>query len=181
MPSMKKYAKRKPVLSSILLWILSVLITLACIAFQNRTGPTQPLIGDVPTALGTVHFKFLRSETIGKDLSIMLKDPVPEGVSCHVQYKRYKSTDDWSTASMQPGTFEFSRRGVSESVSGMGVRLPGLDERAGKYEYLVYIDDGTGNPVSITGEKPIYARYKAAVPMWLLFLHIIVVFLFIDL
>jgi hypothetical protein len=177
MQSMKKFANRKPLLSSILLWALAVLITLACFAFQNRTGPTQPLVGDVPTAVGTVNFKFLRSETIGKDLSIMLVDPVPEGISCKVQYRRYKSNDDWSTASMQPGTFEFSRRGVSESVSGMGVRLPSLKERAGKYEYFVHIDDGSGSPVSITGDKPIYARYKADVPMWLLLLHIIVVFL----
>lgn len=177
MPSLKNYVSRKPVLSRILLWIVAGLLTLSCIAFQNRTGPTQPLTGDIPTAVGTVYFKFLRSETIGKDLMIMLVDPIPEGVSSYVKYRRFKSHDEWATVLMKPGSFEFSRRGVTESVNGMGAALPSLEERAGKYEYFVYIGDGTGEPVSITGDKPIYARYKAEVPIAVLFMHIIVVFL----
>ena len=38
-------------------------------------------------------------------------------------------------------------------------------ERAGKYEYFVFLTDGTGKPFSVTGDKPIMARYKGAVPM----------------
>jgi hypothetical protein len=177
MPSINKSKSHRSILVKVLLWVLAALLTVACFAFQDRTGPTQPLIGDVPTAAGTVYFKFLRSETIGKALLIMLVDPVPKGVSAHVRYRRYKSNDEWSTMSMTPGTFEFSRRGVSESVEGMGAGLPSLGERAGKYEYFVYIDDGTEEPISVTGGRPVYARYKADVPMTVLFMHIIVVFL----
>jgi hypothetical protein len=176
MPSVGKSTSRKSALLSVLLWILSALLALACFAFQDRTGPTKPLIGEVPTAEGTVHFKFLRSETIGKELMIMLVDPVPARISAYVQYRRYKSDDDWSELAMKPGTFEFSRRGVTETVEGIGIGLPSLRERAGKYEYFVYIDDGTGDPVSVTGDRPVFARYKADVPMKVLFMHIIVVF-----
>jgi hypothetical protein len=54
--------------------------------------------------------------------------------------------------------------------------LPGLKERAGKYEYFVYVLDGIHPPVSITGEQAIYARYKADVPIGVLAIHILVIF-----
>ena len=121
-------------------------------------------------------FKFLRSEEIGTGLQIMLRDPVPSGVSAKVRYRRYKSNDGWSETPMVPGTFRFSRRGTAEEVRGVGATLPSLPERAGKYEYLVLVDDGSG-PRSVTGERPVYARYKAPVPRAVLLVHILVVFL----
>jgi hypothetical protein len=160
----------------ILLWVLAAGLTLACFAFQNRTGPTYPLEGTFPTARGEVSFKFLRSEEIGTGLQILLRDPVPAGVGAKVRYRRYKSNDGWSEKSMAPGTFRFSRRGAAEEVRGLGAELPSLPERAGKYEYLVLVDDGTGER-SVTGDRPVHARYKAPVPRAVLLVHILVVFL----
>jgi hypothetical protein len=159
-----------------LLWCVAIILTIACVTYQDKTGPTYPLEGDFLTARGTVHFKFLRSETIGNNLKIMLPDPVPEGISGFIRFRRYKSNDDWTTLPMKRGVFEFSRRGRVESVSGIGADLPTLKERAGKYEYFVYVDDGSGGISSVTGEKPIYARYKADVPLWALVVHIIAIF-----
>jgi hypothetical protein len=160
----------------ILLWAVAAVLTLLCFAFQNRTGPTYPLEGRFQTARGTVSYKFLRSEEIGTGLQIMLKDPVPPGVSAVVRYRRFRSNDSWSERPMVPGTFRFSRRGTAEEVRGVGAVLPSLPERAGKYEYLVLVDDGSG-PRSVTGERPVYARYKAPVPHLVLLVHILVVFL----
>lgn len=160
----------------LLLWGLAALVTLGCFTYQDKTGPTQPLEGDFETALGTVRFQFLRSETIGTELRIMLLDPVPEGVSGHVRYRRYKSHDEFSTTPMEPMSFTFSRRGSTEELAGIGAALPSLQERAGKYEYYVYIDDGIDEPVSVTGEQAIYARYKAEVPSWALVLHVLAIF-----
>ena len=160
----------------ILSWAAAAALTLLCFAFQNRTGPTYPLEGTFPTAKGDVAFKFLRSEEIGTGLQIMLRDPVPAGVSAKVRYRRYKSNDGWSETPMAPGTFRFSRRGSAEEVRGVGATLPSLPERAGKYEYLVLVDDGSGHR-SVTGERPVYARYKAPVPRAVLLVHILVVFL----
>ena len=176
MQTLITFAKRKPKLTSALLWFLAGVITLVCFTYQDKTGPTYPLEGDFQTAPGTVHFKFLRSETIGTDLKIMLLDPVPSEVTGYVEYRRYKSNDDWGTLPMEPGSFEFSRRGRTESIQGIGVELPSLQERAGKYEYLVYIDDGQNEAISVTGDQPIYARYKAEVPIGVLILHIFAVF-----
>ena len=176
MSKLKEFAVRKPKLTSALLWFLSAIITIACFMYQDKTGPTYPLEGTLDTEVGEVSFKFLRSETIGTDLKIMLLDPVPEGVSGYVQYRRYKSNDDWAEMPMAAGKFEFTRRGRSESIEGFGAELPFLPERAGKYEFFVHIDDGSGEVISVTGDKPIYARYKAAVPMTVLFFHILAIF-----
>ena len=176
MSKLKDFALRKPKLSSALLWLLSGLITIGCFMYQDKTGPTYPLEGIIDTAEGEVNFKFLRSETIGTDLKIMLLDPVPEEVNGYVQYRRYKSDDDWAEMPMAAGKFEFTRRGRTETVEGFGAELPFLQERAGKYEYFVYIDDGSSAAVSVTGDKVIYARYKAEVPMTVLFFHILAIF-----
>ena len=157
-------------------WALAVAGTVLCFIFQNKTGPTYPLQGTLETARGPVSFKFLRSEEIGKELQLMLKAPVPEGVSAQVRYRRYKSHDDWRTLAMAPGTFKFARRGQAEEVQGLGAALPSLPERAGKYEIYVDVDDG-GGPRSVTGDRPIFARYKAPVPTPVLLTHIFVIFL----
>lgn len=174
--ALKEFAQRNRLLTNALLWIASIVLTLGALTYQDKTGPTYPLEGDFQTAKGAVHFKFLRSETIGTKLDIMLADPVPAGVSGYVKYRRYKSADDWSTQPMAPGEFKFTRRGRTDNVTGIGAQLPSLQERAGKYEFFVYINDGAGEAVSVTKDKPIYARYKADVPTGVLIVHILVIF-----
>lgn len=173
---MKGIASRKPVVTQTLLWVLSSVIAAVCFTYQDKTGPTYPLEGRLQTAKGTLHFRFLRSETIGTTLKILLVDPVPSGITGYVKFRRYKSNDEWSSLPFQPGEFRYERRGRSESVRGAGVELPSLNERAGKYEYYVYINDGNGEPESVTGGEPIYARYKANVPTGVLVVHILVIF-----
>ena len=164
-------------LRSILFWILAVIITIGCLSYQDKTGPTYPLEDDIEVFGNVVHFKFLRSETIGTDLQIMLKDPIPSGVSGFVKYRRYKSHDEWSTVQMEPGNFESKARMKVESVKGTGVKLPSLQERAGKYEYFVFITNADEESVSVTGDKPIYARYKSEIPDWALVIHILTIFI----
>jgi hypothetical protein len=150
-------------------------LTILCIAFQDKTGPTFPLTGRFETPKGEVKFKFLRSENIGSDLTVMLFDPVPDGVGGHVRYRRFKSEDDWKELPLKRGDFTFSRRGREETVKGVGAKLPSLQERAGKYEFFVHVGE-EGKEKSVTGEKPIFARYKGKVPMSVLLAHIIVIF-----
>jgi hypothetical protein len=158
------------------LWVLAAAVTLGSFAYQDKTGPTYPLEGRLETAKGEMGFKFLRSETIGNNLAVVLEDPVPDGVTGYVKYRRYKSEDQWSVAPLERGTFELTRRGRTETVEGLGAALPSLGERAGKYEYFVYVDDGRGEPSSVTGDRAIFARYKASVPVPALVLHIFVIF-----
>ncbi|KAA3618768.1 MAG: hypothetical protein DWQ05_07345 [Calditrichaeota bacterium] len=177
MSALRDFSANRPVFTSIILWVLAILLTVGCFTYQDKTGPTYPLEGDFETTDGMVHFKFLRSENIGTGLKIMLTEPVPEGLTGNVKYRRFKSNDDWSFLPMQKGEFEFTRRGRTETVSGFGAELPSLDVRAGKYEFFVYIKTAAGEPVSITGSNPVYARYKGAVPVFALLPHIFIIFI----
>lgn len=175
-PGPEASPKRRSKLVSIGLWVLAAVLALTTFLYQDKTGPTYPLEGTVTTSAGDVSFTFLRSETIGTPLKIMLVDPVPEGVTGTVKYRRFKSHDDWSEVEMSRSSFEFSRRGSTTSVEGVGVELPSLPEKAGKYEYFVYVNGPGEEPFSITGEKAVYARYKGDVPMTTLLVHILSIF-----
>jgi len=172
---MKTFMNRRPVTGSIILWALAVAITVLCLMYQDKTGPTYPLEGELIICGETVDYKFQRSETIGKSLKVVLVDPVPGEVSGYVRYRRLNSDDRWADAQMKRGAFEIARRGRSEEVEGIGAELPSLRVRAGKYEYYVYLSCG-GEPFSVTGKEPVIARYKGEVPSWALFIHIIVMF-----
>lgn len=167
---------KRPRLAGFVLWFLAAALTVGAFKHQDKTGPTYPLDGTIRAADGPVRFKIVRSETIGRGLPVVLLEPCPAGISGEVQYRRFSSTDAWSVEAMRRGMFEFSRRGRSTSIAGLGVVLPSLDERAGKYEILVRVADSTGRSVSVTGNRPVYARYKAAVPVWALVMHIVAIF-----
>ena len=174
--SVRRFAEDRPRAASALLWLAAFALTLGAFTHQDRTGPTYPLEGELETVAGPVRFKFVRSETIGSDLPVILVDPVPAGITGRVEYRRFKSHDDWTVVPMKAGDFEFSRRGRSSSISGVGAALPSLNQRAGKYEFFVLVDDGTGRSRSVTGDRPVHARYKAPVPVWALITHIFVIF-----
>jgi hypothetical protein len=174
---MRKFVQDRPVLVRWILWLAAIAFTVGTFMYQDKTGPTYPLEGEFETAKGPVHFIFVRSEVLETALPILLIDPVPAGVTGQVEYRRLKSHDAWTIAPLRHGEFKFSRRGRDFTMSGLGVALPGLAERAGKYEIFLKIDDGSGRLVSITGDHPVYARFKGAVPTVVLITHVLVIFL----
>jgi hypothetical protein len=172
----RNISRERPALARRLLWLVAIVFKIANFMYQDKTGPTYPLEGEIETAAGPVRFIFVRSETIGTALPILLVDPVPAGVTGSVEYRRLRSHDDWTTVPMSRREFHFSRRGRDFTLTGVGVALPGLPERAGKYEIFLKIDDGHGKPVSVTGERSVYARFKGAVPTTVLIAHVLVIF-----
>jgi hypothetical protein len=171
------WAQQHPRRASALMWALTAACVVATYLWQDRTGPTSPVRGTVATAKGPVSFEFLRSTTIETPLEVMLVGPVPDGVTAFVRYRRYTSADPWADLPLKTGDFTYTRRGVTTKRTGMGASLPGLPERAGKYEYFVWIDDGSGKPFSVTGEKAVMARFKGGVPTPVLIVHVVVIFL----
>ena len=177
MPTFKSFIDRRPRFTRVLLWILAVALTLACFTYQDKTGPTQPLEGRFRTSQGEVRYKIPRSQTIGRSLKIILPDPLPTGISGKIRYRRYQSDDAWSTVEMERNEFRFGRHGRFETIAGIGAELPGLEERAGKYEFYVMLTVDGEDPVSLTGDRPIFARYKASVPREILLIHILSIFI----
>ena len=161
----------------ILPWVAAAALTLVCFAFQNRTGPTYPLEGKLATARGEVAYKFLRSEEIGTGLQIMLREPVPAGVSAKVRYRRYKSNDGWSETPMAPGNLPLlpagsggggpghRRHAALAPGAGRQVRVPGARRRR------------DGVPARSPATAPCTRATRRPVPRAVLLVHILLVFL----
>lgn len=158
--------------AAIVAWLVAIIGTLAVLVFQDRTGPTFPIEGTLETPAGPVGYLLPRSETIGTDLVVLLRAPLPSHITGHVRYRRYTSDDEWATVEMVPGTFGYNIRGRRYRTSGLGATLPSLTERAGKYEYFADVGVGSAEAISLTGDNPVLARYKGAVPTWVLVVHI---------
>jgi len=174
---MRQFVHDRPLFVRSILWLVAIAFTVGTFMYQDKTGPTYPFEGEIATAKGPAHFIFVRSEILSMELPVLLIDPVPAGVGGRVEYRRFKSHDDWTIAPWARGGCRFSPRGRAFPMTGLGVALPGLPDRAGQYEILLKIDDGSGKLVSVTGDHPVYARFKGAVPTVVLITHVLVIFL----
>lgn len=151
-------AKRSP-----LLWILAILLMLATVVYQRRTGPTHPLRGSVSVAGKQIHYQLLRSEETVRDARVALPDP---GVPATLVWRRFPTRDPWTRQPLMPEI----REGQTERAG----YLP-KQPAAGKVEYWVEVGDAAA-PVRIPAGDPIVLRYKGPVPGLLLASHILMMF-----
>jgi len=143
------------------LWLLAVVITLASAVYQRMTGPTYPLRGRAALAGSEIKYKLPRSHEITSDCEVAVKVPSPE-VTGRLVYKRFKTADPWTEVPL-----------AREEDRLVG-RLP-KQPMAGKLAYEVLLSF-QGQETSLVGEDPVIIRFKGAVPMPILLLHIIVMF-----
>lgn len=147
-------------LKKILLWIIAAIITIAAAVFQRLTGPTYPLRGNINLNEQTISFKLVRSIEIGSNASI--KIPYVENTDAFIAYKRYKTDDTLTVVRMQKKDNEYF------------VVLPDLPP-AGKYAYSAYYQiDGEKHYLN---KSDVIVRYKGAVPSWVLFFHVLFMFM----
>lgn len=145
-----------------LLWVLAVLITLAAAVYQRMTGPTYPARGSVSLNGQTIGFKLPRTEVTGKDVLIAI--PAPDtSLTGFIKFRRLKSYDEWRIVPL--------RREGSKLIATLPSQPP-----AGKIVYFVFLNQA-GQPLSLTGEKPVVLRYKGHVPAGILIPHIFFMFL----
>jgi len=145
-----------------LLWMIALIITLAAAVYQRRTGPSYPVRGAAAIGDATIRYRLPRTKDVGEDVRIAL---AVEGasVSGSVRWRRYKSTDEWSTVPLMPGE-------AGELVAHLPQQPP-----AGKLMYFVHVGGGDDS-VSLTGDEPVILRYKGAVPLWALIPHVLFMF-----
>jgi hypothetical protein len=143
------------------LWIIAFIITISSAFYQRMTGPNYPMRGKESISEQDVSFKLLRSGIVEKDAPIIL-EVSNTAISGHVQYRRYKSHDEWSTMLLQ-------RKG-----NRLEAFLP-HQPAAGKLMYFVYLkkDD---QEVSLTGKEPVILRYRGSVPAYIMIPHIFLMF-----
>jgi hypothetical protein len=145
-----------------LLWILAFLITASTAVYQRMTGPTYPISGKTTIGNTQIKYELLRTHETEKDCPVQIEVQNP-GITGEVLYKRFKTSDAWSSIPM-----------TKEENSLIGY-LPSQPP-AGKLQYKVILAY-QGEDTSLTGEKPVIIRFKGAVPNWVLIPHVIVMFL----
>ncbi len=144
-----------------ILWILAIIVTLASVVYQRRTGPTYPVKGEVNINGETISYYLLRSQNTGAEAEIALDASKPD-FNATLKWKRFKSNDEWQFTpfSMVDGRLK--------------AYLPSQPP-AGKIIYQVNLITLQGNTVPLV-DKPVVLRYKGAVPAGILVPHILFMF-----
>lgn len=147
--------------STILVWCFAVLLTLASVVWQRRSGPTYPARGAVEVAGETVAFRLARSHVTGTPQPVELA-AVPDGVAGEIEWRRYPTRDSWTVSPM------------ARSGEGLAGELPS-QPAAGKLEYRVRLRTADGAAVELP-DASIVTRFRGGVPAWVLVPHIFAMF-----
>lgn len=143
------------------IWIFSVLFTLFFVYYQRKTGPTYPVTVKIKINQQTVKNKLIRTAESGENATIRIY--VPDSmIDGFLQYKRYKSYDEWHEVKMV--------RDANDLVAFIPDQPP-----AGKVMYLVILEQNM-HRTSLT-QEPVIMRFKGPVPLWILIIHVLVIFI----
>lgn len=143
---------------NILLWILALILTVVLAIYQRLSGPTRPVRGKQIVAGAELKYKFFRSWTSYQPLPVRVAG---NGIaSLRLYYRRYPYIvgENWTSVAMA------KKDGVFQAM------VPG-QPAAGKVAYKVEARGREGSLWLNHGE-PVVARFKGAVPLWLLLLHV---------
>ena len=146
---------------TLVIWSLTIVVTLASVVYQRVTGPTHTVRGSIQISERTIKYKLLRSHDSTSDAEMEIPAPAAE-IQGKMRWRRYKSNDSWITEKLK-------RRG-EKLVMAIPKQPP-----AGKILYQVTLIDGNGNEYNLT-QKPVVIRFKGAVPKSVLVPHIIFMF-----
>lgn len=145
---------------SVLFWILALIITLAAAYYQRLTGPTYPINGKYVFNDQTYSYRFDRSHGGDTDHKVVVKVN-DSSISGTLQWKRYKTNDDWHFIEM-------------ENRSGEIVGYLPNQPPAGKLLYQVILK--SFDKIKIIPAEPVIIRFKGDVPLFILIPHVIFIF-----
>jgi hypothetical protein len=148
-------------LKTILIFIFSIVFTLAIAVYQRMTGPTYPVRGQVEIGGQTIKYRLIRTYDGSDDapIKVVVSDTSIRG---ELKLRRFKSFDTWHFQAMQ-------RNG--DTLTGF---LP-HQAPAGKVMYQVTLISGEKRYV--LNDHPAVLRYKGFVPGYALYPHILFIFM----
>lgn len=146
---------------AVILWVLAILITLASVVYQRKTGPTYPIDGEIEIDGKMITYHLVRSQNTGENAEIDLGAAKPE-FNATLKWKRYKSHDEWALSPFM-------------MVDGhLKAYLPSQPP-AGKIIYEVNLLTSDGQQIALVPE-PTIIRFKGPVPATVLIPHILFMF-----
>jgi len=137
-------------------WFVAISITLFLSIYQRMTGPTYPKKVDIELNGESFRVKLPRSG-IQQDEIVTLKD-VPSGISAQMHYRRYPTTDAYTTV-------DFVWKDNAWQAA-----LP-VQPIAGKLQYYITVDNK-----DYLKEEPTVIRFRDDVPAYILIPHILLMF-----
>ncbi|MFC2098218.1 hypothetical protein ACFLSP_00600 [Bacteroidota bacterium] len=147
-------------MSKTLIWIIAVVVTIATVIYQRKTGPTYPVATAIEIGGQLIETSLPRSH--GGDDDMELRIQVPDNIDGKIVYKRFKTPDPLDTVNMV--------RQEADLVAYLPHQPP-----AGKLEYSVILEkDGSSYSLN---PAPIVARFKGSVPAGVLIPHILFIFI----
>ncbi|GAB4326491.1 MAG: hypothetical protein Kow0074_21100 [Candidatus Zixiibacteriota bacterium] len=150
---------RRP--STILLWIVSILITVSSAVYQRVTGPTYPV--KVTTEIGGEVLTYELPRTHDGDGPAIIEIPTgTTNIKGYLSYRRVNSDDEWTHQSM----------GIrNRTLIGLIPHQP----PAGKVMYSIEFNAPAYSNEVATME-PVVIRFKGHVPLYVLILHVFFMF-----
>jgi hypothetical protein len=145
----------------ILLWSIAVVLTILIAYYQRVTGPTYPVSGTTTIAGKVVHFTLPRSHDISGNAVVAIRTGDAQ-ISGRLEWKRYRTDDEWTGVEMQFSNDTFK------------AELP-VQPPAGKLQYRISLIS-SGTTIRIPQADSVVIRFKGVVPIFILLLHIIVIF-----
>lgn len=162
----------------VLYWTLAVIITLAAVIYQRRTGPTYDKKVEAVVNNTTYELKLVRSLEIGGGSSVKLGID-DTSIKARLFYKRFPSKEPYQSVD-----FEFATKPVHSFLmnkvfkiteeTGWFAQVP-EQPAAGKIQYYFEITDNNGTKTYLENE-PVVIRFKGAVPTYILAPHIFFMF-----
>ena len=143
-------------MKKVVYWILAIVITLALSIYQRMTGPTYPKKVNVELRGERYQIKLPRSG-VQRDEIVTLKG-VPSSVEVKMHYRRYPTTNDYTTVDFQ------WQDGAWQAA------LP-VQPVAGKLQYYLTVDGK-----DYLKDEPVVIRFRNDVPAYILIPHILLMF-----
>lgn len=142
-------------------WILAILLTLSAMIYQRLTGPSYPKRVKLHINGQLISAKLPRSHQSGMDCRILI--PVSDTITgAELLYRYFPGDNPWIKA-------DFIKDGEN-----LAATLPSQPP-AGKLAYKIVMIQGN-EKTSLTSE-PVIIRFAGKVPAWILFPHIILMFI----
>ncbi|MEO8195221.1 MAG: hypothetical protein ABI689_00715 [Thermoanaerobaculia bacterium] len=149
----------------VLLWLAAMAITVGSAAWQRRTGPTYPVRGTATLSAESIPYRLLRSQNTGEALPVRIR--ASAAVTGEVLWRRYPSNE------------VLRRQELVRHGEELTLDLP-AQPPAGKLEYFVHLTNGLESvelpPQTVVPRQGAVARFKGAVPAWVLAPHIAAMF-----
>jgi len=147
---------------SLLFWILAFLITAGAGIYQRRTGPTYPIDGLVILNGKEIKYELERSHS-GEGNHVVKIETRDETISGYVEWKRYKTADEWMNVTMK------YENGIHSA------ELPNQPP-AGKLVYRVTLQDAQ-RTVTLPEKDAVVIRFRGDVPAAVLIIHVALMFI----